>query len=512
MNEPFGVGLVPHHFDFYYLWEQFHPVLGAIAIFVVGWIIALILAAAVKQLLSRFSLNHKVNQSTQAKSSLDVERILARIVFWFILIVAIVAGLNVLNLQAVGAPFSQMITQVLAFIPTLIAAAVVSLVAWLVATVVRTGLSRALAKTQLDEKLSQEVGLASLSQNLVEICYWLVWLVFLPMVLSILGLTGLLAPVQLMLSDAISYLPNLFIAAVILLAGYILAKIVRAIVEGLVASTGLQTQIEKLGLFKSTQLARVLGSLVFSLIVLTSLIIAFDALGVDAISQPATAMLNQVMLAIPNILAATIILILSYVIAKFVGKLLSEILLGTGIDALPAKVDLQRFLGGLQLSSLLGHLLVFFAMLFAVSEAANRLGFSQVNELIAVFIGFSAQILLGSVILMIGFWLASGVAQVIQRGNCASSRWLAGVVRVLVMGLVLAMGLRAMGIADSIVNLAFGLTLGGVAVAFALAFGLGGRQPAQRLLTKLMDQAEQAKAPAATKMPPQLPEAEQPGR
>ena len=58
------------------------------------------------------------------------------------------------------------------------------------------------------------------------------------------------------------------------------------------------------------------------------------------------------------------------------------------------------------------------------------------------------------------------------------------------MGLVLAMGLKAMGIADSIVNLAFGLTLGAVAVAFALAFGLGGRDAAARLLKRIQDKAE----------------------
>ncbi len=63
-------------------------------------------------------------------------------------------------------------------------------------------------------------------------------------------------------------------------------------------------------------------------------------------------------------------------------------------------------------------------------------------------------------------------------------------VRVLIIGLVLALGLKAMGIADSIVNLAFGLTLGAVAVAFALAFGLGGRQPAERLLSDLLDKAK----------------------
>ena len=80
--------------------------------------------------------------------------------------------------------------------------------------------------------------------------------------------------------------------------------------------------------------------------------------------------------------------------------------------------------------------------------------------------------------------------KVVQRGEYNSSRWLANLVRILIMGLVVAMGLRAMGIADSIVNLAFGLTLGSVAVAFALAFGLGGRQPAERVLTDLIDKAK----------------------
>ena len=55
---------------------------------------------------------------------------------------------------------------------------------------------------------------------------------------------------------------------------------------------------------------------------------------------------------------------------------------------------------------------------------------------------------------------------------------LAGIARFAILGLVLAMGLRAMGLADDIVNLAFGLTLGAIAIAVALSFGLGGREAA----------------------------------
>lgn len=473
--------------NFAYIWEQVQPILGAIAILIVGWIVALLISGGVKTLLAKVNLNQKLNQSTQ--TSTNIEQIIARVIFWFIFIIAIVAGLNVLDLTSVSSPFSSMIGNVMTFIPTLIAALVVAAIGWLIATFVRSALVRALDKTNLDDRLSQDVGVSPVSKNIAEIAYWLILLLFLPIVLSILGLDGLLAPVQTMVTEAITFLPNLFIAGVIVFVGYVLAKVVRSIVEGLANSVGLQAQAEKFGLFKSGNVAKILGSFVFAIIMITSLIIAFDALGVESISQPATSMLQQILTAIPNVLAAAMILIIAYFVSKFVAQLVSELLAGTGVDEIPAKLDVQRFLGEQKVSKAVGCLIVFFTMLFATSEAANRLQFSNVSDLISTFIQFGANILLGAVILVIGFWLANIVANVVQRGK---SRWLGTLVRVLIMGLVLAMGLKAMGIADSIVNLAFGLTLGGVAVAFALAFGLGGRVPAERLLNKLVDKAEKS--------------------
>ena len=55
---------------------------------------------------------------------------------------------------------------------------------------------------------------------------------------------------------------------------------------------------------------------------------------------------------------------------------------------------------------------------------------------------------------------------------------MAGLARFTILGLVLAMGLRAMDLANEIVNAAFYLILGALAVAFALSFGLGGREAA----------------------------------
>ncbi|HGX6777688.1 TPA: mechanosensitive ion channel, partial [Acinetobacter baumannii] len=411
--------------------------------------------------------------------------------------------LNVLNISGVSGPFSNMVNQVLVYIPNIIAAVVVGFIGWIVARLVRAGVTNVLSRTQLDDKLSSEVGVGGISQNIGEILYWLVLLLFLPIVLSILGLTGLLIPVQNMVNDAVAFLPNIFIAGVIVFVGYILAKIVRGIVEGLINSLGVQSQAEKIGLFKNSNVGKFLGSFVFAIIIITTLIVAFEALGIETISQPATAMLNEILQAIPNIIAAGLILLVAYIVSRFVGRLVAELIAGTGVDEIPAKLDVQRFLGQTKVSNAVGWLIVFFTMLFAVSEAADRLGFDQISGLIAMFIHFGANILLGAVILVIGFWLANVVANVVQRGEYNSSRWLGSLVRVLIIGLVLALGLRAMGIADSIVNLAFGLTLGAVAVAFALAFGLGGRQPAERLLSDLLDKAKkEASQPNPLYQPP----------
>ncbi|MGC8467985.1 MAG: mechanosensitive ion channel, partial [Acidithiobacillus sp.] len=124
---------------------------------------------------------------------------------------------------------------------------------------------------------------------------------------------------------------------------------------------------------------------------------------------------------------------------------------------------------------------------FATTAAAEQLGFTAVEHLVALFINFAGQILLGSVILMVGFWLASLAQRSIAQSGEGNRTLYAEIARFAILGLVLAMGLRAMGIADDIVNLAFGLTLGAVAVAVALSFGLGGREAAGRLLNHWLD-------------------------
>ncbi|MBI4756951.1 MAG: mechanosensitive ion channel [Betaproteobacteria bacterium] len=445
-------------------------ILGALGILVVGWIVAVVLRGATRRLLGAIGLNDKLEGVLGQK--LDIANGTAIGVFWLIIVITLVAVFNSLDLESVSGPFAQLVSQVLGYIPHLVAGGVLLLVAWVLATAARALVTKVMSKTSLDEKLSAQAGMAPMSSSVGDILFWLVILLFLPMVLAAFQLQGLLSPIQNMLDELLGMLPNVFAALVIGFVGYIVAKVLRGLVANLAAATGM----DRFG--GTVNLSGLLGTVVFIFVFVPALIAALDALKIETISKPATEMLSRFMGAIPDIFAAAIILAVTYAVASFVSGFLSRLLAGLGFDGLPARLGFGGFQGELQPSGIVGKLVLFFAMLFGTVEAANRLGFSQVRDVVTMFIQFGGDILLGSVILLVGFWLANLAYNTIVKAGGEQAGMGARIARVAILGLVMAMGLRAMGIADDIVNLAFGLTLGAVAVAVALAFGLGGREAA----------------------------------
>ncbi len=374
-------------------------------------------------------------------------------------------------------------------VASIIAAILIGLIGWLFASIFRDLVAKALAKTRLDQKLSSNAGVKPMSGTIADIVYWFILLLVLTMVLGRLGLNGLFMPLTNMIDKTFSFLPNALLAAFVFFIGFVAARAVRGIVTNLVAGFNIQALATKAGINEKNSLPTIAGSLSFMLVIIPFTIAALDALKVEAISRPATNMLNKVLESLPNVFTAAAILVVTYYVVRMLAGIVKNILANTQIDTLPAKLGLQSALGEKKVSDLVGCAILFFAMLFAGIAAADLLGFEAISGIIAMFIAFGSQIILGAVILTIGFWLAGIIAGVVERSE-QGSKFLANIVRVLIMGLVLAMGLKAMGIADSIVNLAFGLTLGAVAVAFALAFGLGGRDAAARLLKRIQDKAE----------------------
>jgi len=368
------------------------------------------------------------------------------------------------------------------YAPRLLGGLVLALVGWLVASVVRALTQKLLDKTTLDDKLSAHADMAPMSDSLAGALFWLVILLFVPAILGALQLEGLLDPLRSMVTKALDMLPNAVAAFVIGGVGWIVATVLRKLTTHLSRTAGIDQLGSRAGLAETVQLSSAIGMLVFIAVFLPSLIAALDALKIEAISRPATDMLGKLMLAVPNLVAAGLILVVTWLVARFASQLLAGLLAALGFDTLPARVQLAHAFEKTSASRTVGRVVLFFAMLFATVEAAAQLGFSQVSDIVASFIRFGGDILLGSAILVIGFWLANVAHDAIDRASGARTQGLARIGRYAILALVIAMGLRAMGIADDIVNLAFGLTLGAVAVAFALSFGLGGREAAGKLM------------------------------
>jgi hypothetical protein len=414
-------------------------------------------------------VNARIEESTG--QPVRVESGIAIGVFWVILLVTLVAMLDSLHLDRLSNPFAQLVGRVIGYLPSLVAGTILTLVAWLLATFIRAAVNRILAATTLDETLSREAGMQSMSRTVANVLFWLVILLFLPSILSAFELRGLLEPVQAMLTKLLGAVPNIVAALIIGFVGWLVAKILRGLVVNLLAAAGLDNVGGRVGLADSVRLSRVVGMIVFILVFIPSLIAALDALQVEAVSRPASEMLLKILDAVPEIIAAALILVVTWYVVRFASALLARLLASLGFDTLPGKVGLAPVFGTTRPSDLVGGLVMFFAMLFATVEAANRLGFYQVRDVVTLFIKFGGDVLLGAVILVIGFWLANIAYNAIDKASGPRSAGLARVAQIAILGLVIAMGLRAMGIADDIVNLAFGLTLGAVAVAFALSLG-----------------------------------------
>ncbi|MCW8125085.1 mechanosensitive ion channel [Microbulbifer halophilus] len=300
-------------------------------------------------------------------------------------------------------------------------------------------------------------------------------------VLQHFGLTDVLAPLRDMLGKFTAAIPNIIGAGVIGYAGWLIAKIASELV-GVALGKVDQQVAERTGNDK-VEVSKFGSAFVFIAILLPIIVAALGVLNIPAISEPASTMIERLMAAIPNIIGAAIILLVTYFVTRFVVTMLNSLLEAMHVNELPAKMGAESmFSSSFTLTRLIGGVIMFFAMLGAATAAVNLLRIEVISTIFAGLLHFGGNILVGAVILLIGNFLSTLAYNKLSAGGTSSA--MANIARFAILGLVLAMGLRAMGLADNIVNMAFGFTLGSVAVAVALAFGLGGRDAAKIIADK----------------------------
>jgi len=468
---------------------------AALAILIIGWLIALVVSAVVRRALRRTTLDKRLAGWVAGEGeaeAIEVERWLARGVFWLIMIFVLVAFFQVLGLTLITDPLNQLLIQIFQYAPRLVGAGLLLVAAWVLASILRFFVTRVLKGAKLDERLGTLAGVEEeervpLANTLGDAVYWLVWLLFLPALLGALAVEGLLEPVQGMISNVLDFLPNIFAAGLILAIGWFVARIVQRIVTNLLAAIGTDRLSEKVELDRvlgKQRLSGVVGLVVYFLVLIPVLIAALNTLGLEAITEPASNMLNVILTALPGIFAAGLLVAIAYVVGRVVSGLITNVLTGIGFNAILARLGLGKepAEGQRTPSEIVGYLVLVGVMLLASMEAARLLGFALLADLVADFTVFAGQVILGLIIFGIGLYLANLAAGVVKASGAAQAGLLALATRISIVVLAGAMGLAQMGLASEIINLAFGAVLGAIGVALALAFGLGGREIAAREL------------------------------
>ncbi len=535
----------------YYNLSAFVPnLVAAIAILVIGFIIAVIASGITKGLLKRTQIDNKIADWVTGRQAgaeaPKVEEWVSGAVKWIIIAFTIVAVLNSLNLQTVSQPLNNFLNQILGFLPKLFGAAILLGVAWVLATLVKLVTTRALRLIRLDERLGQQVETPpdrevgdtpppptnnfSLAETIGNALYWFIFLLFLPPILDSLGLQGTLQPVQQLLNQILGILPNILAAILIAAAGWLLAQVVRRIVTNLLSAAGADQLGARFGLRGTTggqSLSWILGTIVYVLILIPTAIAALQKLQIEAISTPAIAMLNQILNALPKIFTAALILVLAYVLGKFVSDLVTNILTSIGFNNVfqwlgvpspratrtttvivsPETGVSETPLGQETVlqqpspvptrtpSELLGIIVLVGIMLFATVAATNILQIEALTLIVSGIVVISGRILAGLVIFAVGLYLANLAFNLITSSGSRQSKILGQTARIAIIALVSAMALQQMGIAPDIINLAFGLLLGAIAVAIALAFGLGGRDIAASQVREWLDSFKENRPP-----------------
>ncbi len=507
--------------------DNLPTILSAAGILVGGTVLAFIIAWVVGAVIRKTGLDDRLHESF-SEEDVDppsVSKQISRIVFWVLMLVVVVAMFSVLNLEAISVPLNNFLNQIFAYLPRLLAAGLLILAAWLLATVLRFLTRKVLRASGVDERLGREAGLeevvveeeesngkkskkkketetatdpvpatrpVGLTATLSEAVYWLVWLLFFPALLEWLGISVLLAPVQNLVSQVVGFLPKLLAAAVILIVGWFVARILQRIVTNLLVAVGTDRFAERIGasnVIGQNSLSQVIGVIVHIMILIPVIIAALNALQVEAITAPASAMLANMLEALPRIFAAIVIVTLAVIGGKLLANLVSNVLNKIGFDDLFVKLGLIEKVPTTRSktsapSEIAGTVVMVTLIVLALMQAFHLMHFETLAGLMRELLVFAGQILFGVVIFTVGLYFANLAFELIDQSKLKSSRQIAWVARVAILVLAATMALHRMGVAPEIVTLAFGLTLGAIAVASAIAFGIGGRDAAKDIVDR----------------------------
>lgn len=367
--------------------------------------------------------------------------------------------------------------------PRIAAALAILIITHFVAKLIERGVQKVGAKAPWQKTNEREEASREIWNQAGKLSYWIVWLFGFLIALQPLELGEVVAPLNSLLNEVGSFLPNLIGALAIFIVGLALSKIVRGITENSVGMLNVDRFLnddetsEDEQKKARTSIASAAGIAVQLLVLLPISLAAIDVLGISAVTVPLRELLATILVAVPHVIAAALLLCLAFVIGRWVVTAAEGFLAGLGVNRAGSAIGLsgEKF----TISKVSYHVVLIAIMLFALTEAARLLDFAIVSQIADEAVRLGGRVLFGAAVIGAGFLLARIANTLISDNGDAKVGRIAGYA---IIALSIAMGLSFMGIATEIVTIAFGTILAAVAIAAAIAFGIGGRDTAHQVL------------------------------
>jgi hypothetical protein len=476
-------------------WLPWLQLFLAIIILIVGCWIAAWIAKKVGAVLGKTSLFHFVGQKLyqdEDKTNRSVISFIVKLIYYVLVIFVIIAAAERLGFTQFTKPLVDFLNPIFSYLPNIFGGLILLLIAVFFSRLGKYFTLQFCNKIELDKKVQVSDTKRSISLILADLVSLAIFIIILPGILSSLKLNGILQPVTNMLNNFLIYLPNLIAAILILVIGWFIAYKLKDIFTNLMKSLNIEekTKIGDKQIFQGN-LPNIVGNVVYVLILLPVVTAALRYLGLTFITAPIINMLVIVFNYIPLLVGVAILLFVAIYFANIIENIITNILTGLKFDSYLEKIGMKS--NGNAYSKLIGKFTKILVIYFAIIQSIEILNFTLLKDLSIVLTLLLGDILLGLITIGVGIFLAVFTANFIKSSGLKYREPLSIIAKVFIIILVGAMGLGQMGISTEIINLAFGFLVGAIALAIAIAFGVGGIDFAKDKLSKLSTFCEEEK-------------------
>lgn len=200
---------------------------------------------------------------------------------------------------------------------------------------------------------------------------------------------------------------------------------------------------------------------------------------------------------LPLLIGALVILVVGYFVAKIIGGLVGRVLQKAGLDRTLHKGQAGTFVAKVapSPSRLLGRIVFWLIFFGVISLAVSVLGIRALQNLVASIYAYLPNVIAAVLIFLVASLVAGAVVALVKKtmADTPTGKVVAAVVPILVMAIAAFMILNQLKIAPAIVTITYAAIMGAVALGTALAFGLGGREVAAKMLGGAYETAQQQK-------------------